>query len=233
MEIGVWILIAVMVLGVALALFLGRYQIFEPAQRGTSQRDVTASERVPLTPDRKAQVERYVGSGLYDREYLVDFFCGDDAWPECLDYEDVAPLVDGGLAQLAQEKSTWPEVTDCDRLDTAYAALWERGIIALHNAGYTQSDGFGDCGEIYHESPDKECILGCCFYHEQDLERVLAGEGLYFAFGAYDDHETARIRVGEIIREELERAGLAVEWDGTVGGRPCVPGFVWQRRKRL
>src|SRR6185295_1242458 len=97
-------------------------------------------------------------------------------------------------------------------LDTAFAAINKRGVIAMHNAGYTQSDGYDDFREAYSQHPNQRSILGYCFYHEQDIQRAVRGGGLYLAFGPVDpdDEETKGREVGNIIREELERAGLKV-----------------------
>ena len=55
--------------------------------------------------------------------------------------------------------TTWPAVTDCDRLDQAFAALNARGIIALQNAGYTQSDGYGDISQSYDERTSTDMLV--------------------------------------------------------------------------
>ena len=65
-------------------------------------------------------------------------------WSGELDTHDVSAAIDVEIARWEAEKQTWPTVTDCDRLDAAFAALNERGVIALQNAGYTQSDGYDD-----------------------------------------------------------------------------------------
>jgi hypothetical protein len=61
--------------------------------------------------------------------------------PDELDPDEVAGAVDAAMAELEKQKVTWPRVTDCDRLNSVFAALSAKGIIALQNAGYTQSDG--------------------------------------------------------------------------------------------
>src|SRR5579872_5985911 len=87
--------------------------------------------------------------------------------------------------QLAAQKN-WPEETDCDRLDRVFDSLNQRGIVALQNAGYTQSDGYSEVREAYSGREDQAKIFGYCFYHEQDLDRAMEGEGLNLAFGPID-----------------------------------------------
>ena len=102
-----------------------------------------------------------------------------------------------------------------------------RGLIALQNAGYTQSDGYHDFADEYENFPDKSCIVGYCFYHGQDLKWAIHGGGLYFAFGPVDpnEEETKGTEIGYIVREELERVGDQVDWDGTFSNRLHVPNL--------
>ena len=53
-----------------------------------------------------------------------------------------------GLSLACAQKS-WPQVTDCDRLDRAFAALEQQGVIALHRAGCTQSDGLEEVEDAH------------------------------------------------------------------------------------
>src|SRR5262245_62163301 len=125
-----------------------------------------------------------------------------------------------------------PTETGPDRLDSVFASLNGRWIIALQNAGYTQSDGYDDVRQSYHERSDRDRVIGYCFYHGQDLERAVHGEGLYLAFGPMDakKEKTEGPRIGAMIVEELTRAGFAVRWDGTFDQRISIPAIDWKRR---
>ena len=128
-----------------------------------------------------------------------------------------------------EAEATWPPVTDCDRLDAAFDALNGMGVIALHNAGYTISDGISDVAEVLAES-DRDKVKGYCFYHEQDVERVVSGHGLMLAYGDIADTPSGKRAVGELVKAELERRGFVVEWDGDAEKRIDLPRIVWQRR---
>ncbi len=112
-----------------------------------------------------------------------------------------------------------------------FANLNNCGVVALQNAGYTQSDGISDCAEVYQAAPDQDAILGYCFYQGQDLERAVHGRGLHLAFGPIDpaDNDTKGLEVGRIVCEELQKAGFTTEWDGTIKTRIFVPMITWQR----
>lgn len=173
-----------------------------------------------------------VREGFHRRGRLIEIITTERYPPGQLDTAEVAAEVDAALAEWRAEQATWPSPTDCDRLDAAFEALRGRGLIALQNAGFTQSDGYEDFQDALERHPNPKTILGYCFYHEQDLERAVKGRGLTLAFGPANPQEekTRGQEAGEIVREELQRAGLAVEWDGTFGARIRVPNLVWRRR---
>ncbi|HSJ04724.1 MAG TPA: hypothetical protein VK956_19790, partial [Verrucomicrobium sp.] len=125
----------------------------------------------------------------------------------------------------------WPEITDCDRLDEAFAELETRHIISLQNAGYTQSDGMEDVSSAWHERGHRSSgVVGYCFYHGQDLERAVMGEGLYLAFGDINGDDSKGEAVGETICSVLTKHRFKVEWDHTVKTRILVPVLDWKRR---
>jgi hypothetical protein len=129
------------------------------------------------------------------------------------------------------EEADWPEVTDCDRLDTIFEGLRVQGILALQNAGYTQSEGLSDVGELYREvGGERSDIDGFCFYHGQDLERVMKSGQLWLAFGAIDGEDARGVAVGQRIKSAFDAAGFAVEWDGSIKTRLLIKGIRWQRR---
>lgn len=185
-----------------------------------------------LEAETQTEIASMVRSGFYDRERLIEVFTEEMDAPGELNASDVASAIDEQFTAYEQEKLSYPATTDCDRLDVAFAKMNERGVIAIQNAGYTQSDGYDDVGEVYSQRPDKESVLGYCYYHGQDLERAINGDGLCFAFGPVDpaDEQTVGVDVGNIVREELENSGLSVDWDGTFEKRLSVPKLSWQKR---
>ncbi len=185
-----------------------------------------------LEPETRSEISCFVRSGFYDRKQLIELFCEEVYSPGELDADEVAAVIDAEFAQWEADKSTWPDITDCDRLNSVFDALNDRGVIALQNTGYTQGDGYDDFLEVYDDHPEPTSVVGYCFYHGQDLERAVRGEGLNLAFGPVDanDEETLGPQIGEMVREELNRAGFTVEWDGTFAKRIRVPYLVWQRR---
>jgi hypothetical protein len=185
-----------------------------------------------LSPDTIKEIDAQVRGGFEDRARIIEIFCEERYAPGELVAEEVEAAVDEAIAKHAEAKRSWPEVTDCDRLDKAFDAIKERGIIALQNTGYTQSDGYDDFREVYRASPDKAAIIGYCFYHGQDLERAVAGDGLVLAFGPVDgrQEQAKGPAIGRLIVEELKHAGFEVVWDGTFDHRIQIPRFEWKKR---
>jgi hypothetical protein len=186
-----------------------------------------------LSPDTLHKIEGFVRGGFEKRDRIIEIICQEMYAPGELDEAEVTAAVDAAFASLASDQTTWPATTDCDRLDGVFAALNTRGIIALQNAGLTMSDGYTDIVEIHAERSDRNMIIGYCFYHGQDLEGAVQGQGLYLAFGPIDaqKEQAEGPRIGAMIVEELTRAGFAVTWNGTLAQRIFVPAIDWKRRR--
>lgn len=117
------------------------------------------------------------------------------------------------------------------RLKAAFAALNAMGIVALENAGYTQSDGWDDVNEIANRLLDsgKRPRAGV-FYHGQDRERAKNGEGLFLTFGSYAEQNTDAdsIAVGRTIVDVLKAHGFQPEWSGRLSTRLHTGPFDWK-----
>lgn len=115
-------------------------------------------------------------------------------------------------------------------VSAAFAELRRRGILALRNAGYTQSDGWSDIAEHRHRAEQAgERPRGGVFYHGQDAARAREGGPLYLAFGAFgtfddgSEHEAAAsVAIAQEVVEVLRAHGFRVAWDGTVGQRIAI-----------
>jgi hypothetical protein len=169
-----------------------------------------------------------IRGGFHTRNWVVDFIGSDPDEPA----EEVAAAIDAEFARLHAEVATWPAVTDCDRLDQVFEALNREGVVSLHDAGYTQSEGYDLVRKEMDEVDDFDDVLGYCFYHGQDVERAVDGGGLYLAYGPPEPHQEESVgpEVGKMIVAELERGGFQVEWDGSYSTRIHIPRLNWQRR---
>ena len=140
-------------------------------------------------------------------------------------------LVDQEFERKAEAARSWPDVTDCDKLHTAFETLNERGVVALHNAGWDKSEAFHACLDAYRAAGAPEASFGICYYTWQDIERVIEGDGLYLGYSSTRPETEVgdADRAAELICKEIAAAGLGVEWDGDALSRIKV-GMLWQRR---
>ncbi|MFZ6709636.1 DUF6891 domain-containing protein [Undibacterium sp. TC9W] len=174
-------------------------------------------------------IHAWVWSGFYDANRVNDML--DDILEDDVDETDMRALINREFSEKRKQERKWPDTTDCDRLDTAFDELNSKLIIAIHNAGYTTSDGHEDVSEVHSKMPPGT-YRGYCFYHGQDVERAVAGQGIFLAFGDMRDTEEGKLEVAEIIKTTLQSHGLFVEWDGDTNKRISIPRMIWQRKLR-
>lgn len=127
-------------------------------------------------------------------------------------------------------QATWPQITDCDRLDSAFTALNEGGIVAVHDFTCCQNCGLAEIGDEIGAAIRRGVdVSGFVFYHQQDTDHATEGHGLYLTYGHVDGGETNGIAIGRIVVSALNAAGLQTDWNGTLGKRIGV-SLAWQRR---
>ena len=140
------------------------------------------------------------------------------------------------LQKLANAEKTWKKPTVNDRIDAAFEAIRDEGIIVLPNAGYTMSDGWTEVNGVRSDlQEDGIESRGAIFYHGEDLEAAVRGEPLLLAFGAYATpkaRNAANIEIARTAVEILERYGVGVEWDGSERSRIVIHSFPWQQRMK-
>lgn len=184
--------------------------------------------------DMRSYIRRDVASGFYDRTQIVQN--AKDAFDGELDADhlsrEAAIVTDQALAEQLVAQAHWPSVTDCDRLDAAFAELEAEGIVARQN--FTCC---GTCGaaEIWDEAKALEdagkAVEGYTFYHMQDTESAADGDGLYLNYGAAEGTDDASVEIGHRIVDRLEGHGLKPQWDGSIRTRIQVP-LEWKRRRQ-
>lgn len=183
--------------------------------------------------DMRSYVRRDVASGFYDRAQILQN--AENAFEGELDVDllrkEAVITVDHALAAHIADQVNWPAVTDCDRLDAAFADLEAEGIVARQNFSCC-----GSCGaaEIWDEADALEetgkPVDGYAFYHMQDTESAADGYGLYLNYGAAEDGEEAAVAIGHRIVRQLENHGLKTDWDGSIRKRIGL-SLDWKRRQ--
>lgn len=155
--------------------------------------------------------------------------------------EEVQALLGRLTGKLTQKKevlpnpikikpATWKKVKS--DLDVAFQKLAQGGLIALQDAGYTQSEGFEDCSAAYQSRNNQNAILGFCFYTRQDLERAKSTSELPLAiWGAPEGGNEETIKVGNLVVQVLSDGGFDVRWTGSSSVRPSVYLHTYSNKK--
>ena len=181
--------------------------------------------------DHRKWVHSSVWTGEYDANAIPLLITDSLGVGDKVDDDWLRDVFAAEVAAKRAAEQTWPAVTDWDRLDRAFRALERQGVIALHMAGFTQSDGLEEVEDDYEEAGGKKSnYTGHCFYTEQDQKNALDGSGMYIGFGHQSGDDAKGIAVGHLLRAALVVEGLNVEWNGTIKSRLFVKGFRWQRR---
>ena len=158
-----------------------------------------------------------------DVDWMIDDILEADANEQFL--RDSVPAE---FARKQEAEKTWPKRTECDLLDSAFLALDQRNILCLHNAGYEMSDGHQEAFEYLSDHPNR-AYVGYCFYHGQDVEHAVGGNGLYIAFDHVNGDTPEKIEIGKALEEELVREGFNPTWDGSPNTRIKIE-IEWRRR---
>ncbi|MDR0182467.1 DUF6891 domain-containing protein [Lysobacter arvi] len=142
-------------------------------------------------------------------------------------------ILDDETEAYRHESAGWPETTDHDRLEQAFAALETQGVVCRQNFTCCGTCGVAEIGDEIDAVRERGMpVQGYAFFHMQDTECAVEGGGLWLNYGATEAGETPALAVGHRIADALRLAGLAVNWDGDWAKRIHVP-LQWQRRLAL
>ena len=136
-------------------------------------------------------------------------------------------ITEQSIAAHVRDQAQWPEMTDCDRLDAAFAELDGLGILARQHYSCC-----GTCGsnDIRIELGEVTAARGFTFFHIQDTEHAVGGEFLYLSYGSATADRTDAVAIGREVVDTLSRHGLRPSWDGRHVNRIGLP-LTWQRRR--
>ena len=141
-------------------------------------------------------------------------------------------IIDKEYQKVISESENWESPTDTEKLIEAFDELCRNNIIALHNAGYTTSDGEYEVVEVERNLRENQITSdGYCFYHEQDLSRAVSLENpsLYIAFQKVDNSDNeVTLGVGRKVVKVLTKKGFEIEWNEDVNSKILIPNFKWQ-----
>jgi hypothetical protein len=180
----------------------------------------------------KSQARYLVRSGFWSRDAVIQemqYTIESDGLEDTLSAEDI---VDEEIKLLADDQRSWDRKTDFDRLEAAYAALNDTGIIPRHNFTCCGTCGGAEIGYEIEDAQERGSeVQGYVFYHQQDTESAIDGHGLYFNYGAADPNssDADHVAIGQKLADALSAAGLKVDWNGQLNQRVGV-SLDWKRK---
>lgn len=135
-----------------------------------------------------------------------------------------------GVAASRERK--WKHRTINDAIDEAFARLTKRGILALQNVGGTHATAWAEVlAEIDRRATRARNTLGGTYFHSQDTERGIAGQGLSLGFGAVNGEPDDDLKIARAVVTALRDEGVAYEWDGSRDTRVRILPFEWRKRR--
>jgi hypothetical protein len=186
---------------------------------------------MPLDNEVLANVRFLVSSGFFRPDDIEEYV--QDEYSNSLNTRSLRAAIKAEVNRWKSEMKNWPKTTDWDRLYEAFSDIAEEWILATHNAGYTQSDGYDIFLELLEKFVNPELYSGYCYYTLQDVEGAIEFGELYVSFGPRDPklEKTLGVKIGKTIVDALEKQGLKTKWNGKFNQRIKIPDFKWQRRK--
>jgi hypothetical protein len=160
----------------------------------------------------------------------VEVFADTSLPPDAL-REAATTLAEQAIASHLAEQATWPDTTDCDRIESAFSALDAAGILARQHFSCCAACGANDIeDEIDQAKKDGRTVRGFTFFHIQDTEHAVGGESLFLSYGSVDHDREAAVAIGQEVVEALRSEGLHPAWNGRHANRIGLP-INWQRRR--
>jgi len=156
----------------------------------------------------------------------VEVFAGALPDPQAL-RAAAAAVTEQAISAHVRDQAEWPDTTDCDRLDAAFAELDQLGILARQHYSCC-----GTCGsnDIRIELGQVTAARGFTFFHIQDTEHAVGGEFLYLSYGSATADRSDAVAIGREVVDALSRHGLRPSWDGRHVNRIGL-ALTWQRRR--
>ena len=117
------------------------------------------------------------------------------------------------LEKHYREQATWPQTTDCDRLEAAFSCLADNGIVTLHNVLDGEADYFLAICSAIKAAPKGTTYVGFAFYTQNAARfarryRIL---GCTFGVTMGESWQYRLPIVNNVIRDTLSTHGMHPE----------------------
>jgi hypothetical protein len=142
--------------------------------------------------------------------------------------QDARRIVTRLWDEQLHKQEGWPDETDADRIERAFAALEKKNILTRMNFTCCNTCGSAEIGGDRQEED-----RGYAFFHEQSMETAISNGELYINFGSFSRSVTRDVEVGKTIVRALKKAGLTVKWNNDPDTKIKVESVRWLRRLPL
>jgi len=187
-----------------------------------------------IVSDILKQIDVDVAGGFSTREEVIQSIVdihADDYGDAAALRASATSLTDEAFRAHRLRQVEWPEVTDCDRLDAAFAQLEADGVISRQNFTCCGTCGSAEIWDEISSARDAgKPARGYAFFHMQDTESAVDGYGLYLNYGSCEEGPEAAIAIGHEIIARLKDHEIKTDWDGRIERRIAV-SLDWKRRR--
>lgn len=139
----------------------------------------------------------------------------------------IVAQLDQMMAEKQSAETAWPALVEYDRLEAAFEALDDQGVIAAPAAGYSRDEARAEAWADYGEAKGAaRAKPGVAYYALADVESAIDG-------GPFRVSTEATVRGDEDdlaarVARALNAAGFSVVSES--GGRLRLRDFVWRKR---
>jgi hypothetical protein len=178
------------------------------------------------------------------REIYIDDECPESERSSMIEF--ATKEFEAASGRIESEKSGWPKVTDCDRLDRVEASLRERGIVLWQVSPCCDTCTMGELADrvdvINGRHPGfRGRLRGYAFFIDQNMPDMLSDStkiSVYLGYGwlssdgskvAEDVYEKNALGIANEVCDRLRAEGLDVDWNGSFDRKIGV-AINWQRR---
>lgn len=213
-----------------LDLFRGRGVV---STTGTDIVSPPVEAPAPEQDELRDFIRREVAGGFYDDDAVLRNAV--EAFRDAFDADtlrsNAQALLRDALRAHRAAQASWPAETDCDRLDAAFDALDAQGVVCRQNFTCCGTCGVAEIRDELEALDAAGCdVRGYAFYHAQDTDAAVDGDGIFLNYGAFVDDDDAAVAIGRLIVDELSAHGLDTHWSGDLSQRIAL-SMDWKRRR--
>lgn len=145
---------------------------------------------------------------------------------------EITRLTTEARATRRAKQATWGPMTDCGRLDVAFATPNAQGIVARLEFRCCNNCGFTEIWDEVEIEEKRHFVEECVFDHLQRTVRAIRTGQLLTPYGCVEEHLQVFVAVTHKVVDRLRKVGRNASWAGTGGYLTVIEGLMWCRRRK-